>query len=150
IHLVAVVVWVPWIDFLALVPMLHGTAVLVGGREWARGFRFPIWFLFFMFPVPLALTKPAGLWLQEVVSSLATAVLQLFVPAYQKGYQIFMPGCQIEVGEACNGMRQLMAFAALTFVVVHLCGRSAFFKVALLVAAVPVAVVANLLRVLVM
>jgi exosortase len=150
IHVLALLIWLPWIDYLALVPMLHGFAVLLGGRTWARGFRFPIWFLFFMFPVPLALTKPAGLWLQQVVSTLATALLQLFVPAYQKGYQIFLPGQQLEVGEACNGMRQVVAFAALTLVVVHCTGRSWLFRIALLVSAVPVAIAANLLRVLLM
>lgn len=146
LHLVAQVVWFPPIDYLALASMLYGLAVLAGGRAWARGLRFPIAFLFFMFPLPLALTEPVALWLQEVVSGLGTALLQFAMPAYREGNFIWLPEQRLEVGEACSGLRQMVAFVALALLIGELSSGSWGRRLALVVAAVPVAVAANLLR----
>jgi exosortase len=149
-HLAAVVLWWPPIDCVALMAMLHGLAVLAGGREWARGFRFPILFLVFLFPLPAALTERLAVELQGIVTALATDVLSFFLPVHRDGSTILLPGSRVEVGEACSGLRQLIAFAALTLIVVHLSGRGRLFKELLLLAGPMVAIVANLLRVLLM
>jgi exosortase len=133
LHLAAVLLWWPPIDLVALVTILHGLAILLGGREWARGLRFPIRFLFFLFPLPVVLTERLAITLQDVVAGLSTRVLALFLPAHRDGYKILVPGAQLEVGEACSGLRQLMAFVALTLIVVHLSRRSRLFKGLLLV-----------------
>jgi exosortase len=150
LHLLALITGLPPIDFIALAAILHGLAVLVGGREWARQFRFPILFLVFMFPLPVLLTDQAAVWLQSVVTRLATAILDLFMPTYHVGYIIHLPGCELEVGEACSGLRQIMALAALTLLVAHLSKRSWVFKAGLLLSGPVVAIFANLLRVLLM
>lgn len=150
LHLAAVVVWLPPVDFLALASLLYGLALLAGGRGWARGFAFSIGFLFFCFPLPAALTGAAALELQDVVTSLGTGVLQLFLPAWREGNFIHLPGQQLEVGEACSGLRQVVAFVATALVIGHLGRRPWPFRMALVVAALPVAVTANLLRVLCM
>jgi exosortase len=150
LHLAAVVLWWPPIDYVALVTILHGLAVLAGGREWARGFRFPILFLFFLFPLPVALTDRLAVELQGIVTTLSTLVLSFFLPVHRDGYEILLPGPRLEVGEACSGLRQLVAFAALTLIVVHLSHRGWWYKALLLLAAPLVAIAANLLRVLLM
>jgi exosortase len=150
LHLWADVIWWPPFDFLALAVLLYGLAVLAGGRRWAQGFLFPILFLFFMFPLPPALLNYAAIWLQGVVSTAATAVLQLFIPAHQRGNSIYLPGHPVEVGEACSGLRQVVAFAALTLLIAYLSRRRLPFRLGLVVAGLPVAIAANLLRVLLM
>jgi exosortase len=149
-HLAAFIVDVTLLDAPALMAILYGLAVLAGGRAWARGLAFPIGFLFFLFPLPAAWTQAVALWLQGVVSSLGTSLLQLGVPACREGCVIALPWGRLEVGEACSGLRQLIAFTALALVVAHLSGRGLGFRLALVAAAVPVAVVANVLRVLLM
>jgi exosortase len=150
LHLAAVVVWLPPLDFLALAALLHGGARAVGGRQWAAGLWFPILFLFFLFPLPAALTDGLSTMLQDVVTTLATFFLQLFLPAWRQGNWIFLPGQQLEVGEACSGLRQVVTFAALTLLVAHLSQRSLPFKAGLVVSGPFVAVAANVLRVLLM
>jgi exosortase len=150
LHLAAVVVWLPPVDFLALAALLYGLARLAGGRTWARGLALPIAFLFFMFPLPAALTEWAAVWLQGVVSALATSLVQLVLPAHRQGFVLHLPGQQLEVGEACSGLRQVLAFAAATVLLAALSKRPLPFKAALVLSAVPVAVAANLLRVLLM
>src|SRR5262249_30247153 len=123
LRLTAEVIGLIPIDFLALAAILYGMAWLIGGRTWARGLTFPILFLFFMFPLPVFMTERAAIWLQGIVTPLATGILQLFLPAYREGYFIKLPGQELEVGEACSGLRQVVAFAALTLLVAHLSRR---------------------------
>ncbi len=150
LHLWADVIWWPPIDFLALTTLLYGLAVLAGGRRWAQGFLFPILFLFFMFPLsPVLLARAAG-WLQEIVATTATWLLQIFVPAYKQGSRIILPGQPLEVGEQCSGLRQIVAFAALALLVAYLSPRRWPFRIGIFLACVPIAIAANLLRVLLM
>src|SRR5207249_11006029 len=97
LHLGTVVVGLPLVDFLALATMLFGLAVLVGGARWARGFVFPILFLVFMFPLPVVIDVQAAIALQRTVATIATWLVQLFVPAYQLGNTIVLPGHHLEV-----------------------------------------------------
>jgi exosortase len=150
LHLATVVLWFPPLACLALVLLLGGAGILVGGRRWAAGLLFPLLFLAFMFPLPAVLLDRIANFLQGVVAWLACAVLQLFLPAYQQGNVLHLPGERLEVGEACSGLRQLVAFAALALLVVYLSRRSLAFRIALLVGAPVAAVLANLLRVLLM
>src|SRR5262249_37547102 len=66
------------------------------------------------------------------------------------GNFIQLPGQQLEVGESCSGLRQLIAFTALALLVVHLLRRSWACTILLVASAVPAAIGANLLRVLLM
>ncbi len=150
LHLLALLVWWPLVDCLALSALLYGIAVLLGGRSWARNFLFPIFFLFFMFPLPVSVTEKAALWLQGVVSNLAAPILGIFIPAFQQGNQIHLPGQRLEVGEACSGLRQVVAFSALTCIVVYCQRRHWVANVCLLASAPVVAILANVLRVLLM
>jgi exosortase len=149
-HLWAMVVGWSLVDFLALTTLLYGTAVLLGGRAWAAGFAFPIALLFFLFPLPPRITDEIALWLQGVVTTASVAILQLVVPTEQAGNMIRLSGQELQVGEACSGLRQMMAFVALGLLVAYWSERSLPFKVVLVLAAVPIAVAANLLRVLLM
>src|SRR5206468_2906085 len=88
--------------------------------------------------------------LQAWVATAATAVLQAFVPAYQVGNKIHLPGQHLEVGAQCSGLNQVLVMAALTLLVAYLGRQRLACRVGILLAGLPVAVVANLLRVLLM
>jgi exosortase len=147
----AVVGWLP-LDFLALVLILRGVTVTVGGREWAKGFTFPILFLFFMFPLPGTWTSFAALGLQDLVSRVAAWVLDFFVVCYRQGNALHLAGVPetMTVAEECSGLRQIVAFVALGALVGHLSQRSLPFCLLLVLTAVPVAVFANVVRILLM
>src|SRR5206468_4291265 len=67
-RLLAAVVPLPPLDFLALAALLRGLALLVGGGGLARRLQFPILFLFFAFPLPAVLVDGAAVGLQGVVA----------------------------------------------------------------------------------
>ena len=56
-------------------------------------------------------------------------------------------GVQMFVAEACSGMRQLTGFLALTTAVAYLSDRSIAYRAIVVASAIPIALTANVLRV---
>jgi len=152
VHLGAYVAGWPPLDFVALALLLRGLTVAVGGRDWARGLLFPILFLFFMFPLPVNWTATAALWLEDWVSRVAEALLSLFVVCSRHGNSLHLAGVPepLTVAEECSGLRQIVTFVALGALLGHLSGRPLPFGILLVLVAVPVAIAANVARVLLM
>jgi exosortase len=152
LHLVTLIVVWPLLDFLALALILYGTAIVVGGRRWAAGLTFPILFLSFMFPLPVTWTNFTSVWLQDWVSRVSGQVLEIFVVCHQRGNTIYLAGASepIYVAQECSGLRQLVAFVALAALVGYLSNRGWRFGLLMIMAAVPVAILSNVLRVLLM
>lgn len=151
-HLASLVFLRPYLDFLALFFLARGGLLLAGGHDWAAKFNFPLGFLLFLFPLPPRWVSYAALWLQDVAARVSETVLNLFVTCTRTGHTIRIAGMDgsLVVAEECSGTRQMIAFVALAALIGHLSGRSLGYKLCLLLAAVPVAVVANVLRVVLM
>lgn len=152
VHLTAMVIAWPPLDFVGLVLVLRGFALALGGAAWARGLTFPIVFLFFMFPLPVTWMSAVAVWLQDIVSWVSTGMLDLFLECYRRGNTIYVARVSkpLVVAEACSGLRQIMAFIALAAVIGHLSRRSLGFRLTLLALSVPVAIAANVGRVILM
>jgi exosortase len=152
VHLMTLIIAWPPLDFLALSLVLWGLAVTTGGVEWANGFLFPIGFLFFMYPLPVTWTGYLGLVLQEWVARISAAILDPFVVCYRRGNSLHLAGVSepLVVAAECSGLRQIVAFVALGTLVAGLSGKPAGFRVLLVMAAVPVALLANVVRILLM
>ena len=152
LHLILTIINNPMLDFVAAGLVLWGVAVAVGGVEWAWGFLFPIGFLFFMFPLPATWTNFAGLWLQDWVAQVSAVLLDPFVVCYRRGNALYLAGVPepLVVAAECSGLRQIISFMALGVLVGGLSRKSIPFLVLLAVAAIPVAIVANVARILLM
>ncbi len=139
-----------WIDHIALLPTLAGVWLTCGG--WL-GFRWgwpSILFLVFMIPLPyryaIALSGP----LQRLATVVSTFIMQCCgMPALAEGNSIKLNDFNIDVVEACSGLRMLVVFAALSTAVVLLCRRHWLDKVILLLSAIPIALVSNITRIIV-
>jgi exosortase/archaeosortase family protein len=70
------------------------------------------------------------------------------VPVLREGNMMTLPGgVRMFVAEACSGMRQLTGFLALTVAVAYLACRPAWYRLAVIASAVPIALTANVGRV---
>jgi exosortase len=152
LHLILTVIKNPLLDFAAFALVLWGIAASIGGIGWARHFLFPIVFLFFMFPLPATWTNFAGLWLQDLVAQSSSVLLDPFVVCYRRGNSLYLAGVRepLIVAAECSGLRQIVSFVALGVLVGGLSGKSATFRTLLTLAAIPAAIVANVLRILLM
>lgn len=152
LHLVSVLVLCPPVEFVSLAMVLRGLAVVAGGKSWARGLNFPIGFLFFMFPLPVPWMQAASVWLQEAVAKISGEVLDLFTVCHQRGTYITLAGAAqpLVVAPECSGLRQMEAFVAVAALLGYWSRRPLVYRLLLLAAAVPTAIFANILRVLLM
>jgi exosortase len=121
--------------------------LLAFGRATTRHFRFPLLFIYVAVPLPGVIWNPIVLSLQELITSLNVATLQLVgIPAVQQVSIILLPNCSVGVDEACSGVRSLQSSIMAALFIGDLTLRRAWVKWALLVAGIGLAVAGNYLR----
>jgi exosortase B len=129
-------------------------AVLVGAKGFAalRMCWFPLVFLLFAVPLPhslvLSLTGP----LKAAASAITTSLLAAAgYPIGRSGVVITIGQYELLVATACAGLQTMFTLEALSLLYVSLKGHASWVRNALLAAlAVPVAFVANVIRVMVL
>jgi exosortase len=137
-----------WLEEISLLPCLAGIFLMVGGwRAWRWGWA-GIAFLFFMIPLPyrlaIALTGP----LQFIATAASTFALQtLGLPALADGNVIRLNDREINIVEACSGLRMLVIFFALSTAVALMIRRPLWQKIVIVASALPIALVVNVLRI---
>jgi exosortase len=148
-RLATVVVPVGFVGDISLLLGLAGVVALLYGRAALRRYGFALFFLIFMIPLPIALYAKLAGPLQLGVSQVASGVLNLIgIPTLCEGNLITLPGDnRMFVAEACSGMRQLTGFLALTTAWAYLVARPPWYRLVLIVASTPIAMLANLIRV---
>lgn len=134
----------------ALVAAVAGTVWWRDGSRVLRALAFPIAFLLFMIPVPPELLTPLLVRLLLVVSWGAAAVLELVgvVVARHGNVLVLSDGASLMVAEACSGLTAILTLLPIAVLVAYLAPLSAARRIALVALALPIAMVANLLRVI--
>jgi len=133
---------------LSLLIVLAGLIVLFLGWNFFRALLFPWAFLFLMIPIPAIIFNHITFPLQLLASRVASTTLRwMGVPVFREGNIINLSSIQLEVAEACSGIRSLMSLTALALIYGYLMERKIAARVLLAMASVPIAVAANSLRV---
>jgi exosortase len=132
----------------SLVGVIAGTVLFVWGTEHFRILRFPVAFLLLMIPLPAIVFNQIAFPLQLLASHLGETVISAAgVPVLREGNVLQLPARTLEVAEACSGIRSLVSLTMLGIVLGYFTERRLPERVALAVAAVPIAIVANAARV---
>jgi exosortase len=127
---------------------LIGLVLLLLGRPVFRVLTFPLLFLFLMVPLPQSLVNVIAFPLQLVAADLAVDSLRAIgVPALREGNIIHLASTQLFVAEACSGLRSLMALGTLGVVFAYFFRRRAVERVAIVISALPIAILVNAFRV---
>ena len=128
---------------------LAGLVVLFFGWNHLRASFFPWIFLLLMIPIPNIVLNQITFPLQLLASKVAAVVLPIFgVPVLREGNVIQLPVMSLEVAEACSGIRSLMSLTTLAIIYGYLLETRMSIRVILAVASIPIAVVANGLRII--
>jgi exosortase len=137
-----------WFDPLSLLPSLAGLCLLLGGWAALRWSWPAILFLFFMIPLPYTVSVMLAQPMQNVATVASTFVLQtLGWPALSEGNVILINDVELNIVEACSGLRMLVIFFALSTAVVLLVKRPALEKAIIVLSSLPIALVSNVLRI---
>ena len=125
-----------------------GLVIYFLGWQFLRAVLFPLAFLLLMIPLPAILFNQITFPLQLLASKVASALLPLAgVPVLREGNVIMLPAMTLEVAEACSGIRSLMSLLTLAVVYGYVLETRTSWRVLLALAALPIAVLANSLRI---
>ncbi|MCM0083391.1 exosortase/archaeosortase family protein [Geomonas sp. Red32] len=133
----------------SLVVALGGITLFFFGRRLFRLMLLPLAYLLFMVPLPYLVYDAIAFPLKLFVTRVSIAFLQMAgVVVLREGNVIQLPLTTLEVADACSGIRSLISLLALAVACACFLKLPAGRRVALVVAAVPIAIFANALRVI--
>ena len=141
------------IAFSARLAMVSSLAGLVWWNLGGRNFRhllFPLAFLAFMVPVPVAISGKIAFPLQLFATSASAPMIRAIgIPVLQEGTMLYFATTSLEVTEACSGIRSMLAYLTLGVLFTHLAGNTIgrVGKGILLVSTLPLALFVNILRI---
>jgi len=134
---------------LAIVVILNGLLLYLGGWSIYKLLWLPALYLFFMVPLPQEVHTWFANPLQEFASFVSAEILggifNVFVA--RSGNVIRLAGHQLQVAEACSGMRSIMGLLALGIAFAYFWERALWERLFLVVSTVPIAILANICRV---
>ncbi|HUZ05687.1 MAG TPA: exosortase/archaeosortase family protein [Acidobacteriaceae bacterium] len=124
-----------------------GFLFFYGTRAFAAGI-FPLLFLLLMVPVPSFLLDRFIVWLQIGSADVAEWFFHLSgTPVLREGLIFVLPQVSIEVAKECSGIRSTQALLITCLLAGHLFLRTNWRRTALLIAAVPVLIIKNGVRI---
>jgi exosortase len=134
---------------ISIIPFFLAVTVFVGGWQGLRWAWPSILFLFFMLPLPGAVQGLASQKLQSVATRISIYVIQtLGIPAITQGNVIQLTAeRQLNVAEACSGLRMMMLFFAICVGAAFIVRKPLWERLLMVASAPPIAVLSNVSRI---
>ena len=133
----------------SLLVVIAGLVIFFRGWEFFRAILFPWALLLLMIPIPAIIFNQITFPLQILASKAAAFALPLAgVPVLREGNVINLPAMPLEVAQACSGIRSLLSLGTLAIIYGYLMESRNSVRTLLALASIPIAVVANSLRII--
>lgn len=137
-----------FVSRVSIIGVLAGATWFLWGWGRLRVMLFPLSFLLLMIPIPAIVFNQIAFPLQLFASRFGVTVMELAgVPVLREGNVITLATTQLEVAEACSGIRSLISLLTLGIVYGYFIDVRSWVRVVIAAATVPIAIVANGLRV---
>ena len=109
---------------------------------------FPLAFLLLMIPIPAIIFNQIAFPLQLLASNVGEyTISSLDIPILREGNVLILANAQLEVAEACSGIRSLVSLFTLGLVFGYFVDQRAWVRAVIALSSMPVAILANGLRV---
>lgn len=133
-------------------PIVFGLLLLFYGWGGIRALWFPLLFLIFLVPIPGVILDALTSTLKQNVSVWAEGALHLLnYPIARSGVVLTIGQYQLLVADACSGMHSLYSLTAIGLLYVYLMKHTSRMRtVLLLLSIVPIAIAANVIRVIIL
>lgn len=134
------------------IPVLLGVLLILGGWPVVRAAWFPLIYIGFMIPLPGplvdALTGPLKNWISVIAENLLYAA---GYPIAREGVNLTIGQYELLVADACSGLHSMISLSALGLIFMYMRQRPSLWHNAIMLASIlPIAFVANIVRVLVL
>lgn len=131
----------------ALVMALPGLSLLFLGPLRTKKILFPIAFLLFTLPIPLAFTERLHFVLRQIATAGTVFIVPKFgILLFNEGTTLHIPNGMLEVADACSGFSTLYAAIATASLLAYMCPKPSR-RVLVLLLATPIAIIVNIMRV---
>jgi len=136
-----------------MVVAVGAIVLMVGGWSIARKVWLPVVFLIFAIELPPTLHESLTMPMREWASMIVATILNFFPDVSCETAGVLIHGTHrgevfdLNVAEACSGMRLLRTFVALGVAMAYLEYRPIVHRIILLLSTVPIAIFGNILRV---
>ena len=148
LYLVGELATIYFLQHLSFWLVIVGLALAVAGPRATREMAFPLGYLLTMIPPPQMVQQSLSSSLQLMSSALGVGFLHMIgVTAFREGNVIDLGPIQLQVVEACSGLRYLIPLIALTLLSAYLFQNRLWKRVVLVASAIPLAVLLNGLRI---
>lgn len=132
------------------VVFIISTIVYLVGKNAARKIKFPLFYIFFMLPLPLTLIDFLTFPMKKIATTLSVSFLSfLSIPVYKEGNVIFLPATTLEVVNACSGLNSVISLVALGILWGYVSFEKNYKRFCLLSLLIPIAIIANAARIIV-
>ena len=158
LHVVGYVIQQPRVCIVGLFTGIYGLMGVAWGAKWLRASFFPYFLLVFMVPLG-SLTEPVTFPLRLMVSKLVAFICQnvLAIDVLRDGTRLYNAAglydpskhFEYDVAAACSGIRSLIAITAIAIIYAFMVFRSWTRRGWLIVSALPLAVIGNTFRMMV-
>jgi exosortase B len=134
------------------VPVVAGLLLIMLGRPGIRAAWFPLLYIVFMIPLPGflidAVTGPLKQWISIIAEQL---LYSAGYPIGRHGVMLAIGQYQLLVADACSGLHSMYSLSALGALFMYIMARKSILHNSILLASIlPIAFVANIIRVMVL
>ena len=134
--------------YLSLWCMVVGILWVHNGFQKFKLFAFPIFFSLSMFPFPHFIYGKISFYMKLVSSKIGVALLQVYgLPAYREGNIIDLGFVQLQVVDACSGLRFLVPLFILGVLTAYFYKAHLWKRIFLVFSVFPLAIVTNSIRI---
>ena len=118
------------------------------GISFVKRFALPLGFLFFMVPLPTVLDRTFGVFLKSISSQLGGEFIRLVgLPVHVSGNVIDLGVTQLQVVDACSGLRFVFPLMAIGVLYAYFFERILWKRVFCVLITIPIAIITNVLRI---
>ncbi len=139
---------IKYIGMWSLALTLAGGVLMLFGPQMLRIVRFAIVFSLLANPLPHSLLSGMTVWIQNASTVGAAGLMDLLgFTLVRNGNVIQVPGAVLEVAAACSGFHKFLSLSAFTLLYGYLFTESNRVRLILLICVLPIALIANVLRI---
>lgn len=151
IHLLSALFRIYFTSGFSMLIVIMGLVLHFYGEKVFKETAFALCFLVFMVPLPMIIVTGISFKLKLYVAHIAAGVLNnIRIPAIEDGSIIRMPHAEVIVDDVCSGLRSLISLTALGSLFAYWMTANKIKKVILFVSTIPIAVVTNVFRIVVL
>lgn len=136
---------------ICMILIIIGSVVYFYGFLIFKKLSFPLFFLFFMIPVPSQIYSALTIPLQLFVTKATVFIVSLMgIPIFREGNVIHLSDRTMQVVQACSGLRSMVSLLVLGAIFGYFSLRANILRGILFIAGVPISIIVNILRVFLM